>query len=134
MLRTDAVTTKLWALPSFRHTWQLTCTFLNLLFHWSPLMCTSIVFRDRGLVMSQSQLFSQPVIFPFFLDFLLLFSDSDHFFRDPWVPLTFFPAVSFPDKNTQKNFVLTQHSMNALTKPLSEKQRLSESWVGSHLT
>ena len=23
-----------------------------------------------------------------------LFSDSDHFFRDPWVPLTFFPAAT----------------------------------------
>ena len=34
---------------------------LNLLFHWSPLICTSILFRDRGIVMSQSLLFSQPV-------------------------------------------------------------------------
>ena len=32
---------------------------LNLLFHWSPLICTSIVFRDRGIVMWQSLLFSQ---------------------------------------------------------------------------
>ena len=30
---------------------QQTCTVLNLLFHWSPLICTSIVFRDRGTVM-----------------------------------------------------------------------------------
>ena len=43
--------------------WQdrFTYTVLNLLFHWSPLICTSIVFRDRGIVMSQSLLFSQPV-------------------------------------------------------------------------
>ena len=34
---------------------------LNLLFHWSPLICTSILFRDRDIVMSQSLLFSQPV-------------------------------------------------------------------------
>ena len=27
--------------------------------------------------------------FAFFPDFSHLFSDSDHFFRDPWVPLTF---------------------------------------------
>ena len=38
---------------------QMTYTVLNLLFHWSPLICTSIVFRDRGIVMSQSLLFSQ---------------------------------------------------------------------------
>ena len=38
---------------------QYTCTVLNLLFHWSPLICTSIVFRDRGIVMGQSLLFSQ---------------------------------------------------------------------------
>ena len=38
---------------------QQTCTVLNLLFHWSPLICTSIVFRDRGIVMWQSLLFSQ---------------------------------------------------------------------------
>ena len=41
---------------------RLTCTVLNLLFHWSSLICTSIVFRDRGIVMSQSLLFYQPVI------------------------------------------------------------------------
>lgn len=40
---------------------RLTCTVLNLLFHWSPLTCTSIVFRDRGIVLSQSFLFSQPI-------------------------------------------------------------------------
>ena len=38
-----------------------TCTVVKLLFHWSPLICTSIVFRDRGIVMSQSLLFSQPI-------------------------------------------------------------------------
>ena len=32
------------------------------------------------------------VYFTFFPDFSHLFSDWDHFFRDPWVPLTFFPA------------------------------------------
>ena len=37
---------------------QHTCTVLNLLFHWSPLICTSIVFRDGGIVMWQSLLFS----------------------------------------------------------------------------
>ena len=40
---------------------RLTCTVLNLLFHWTSLICTSIVFRDRGIVMSQSLLFYQPV-------------------------------------------------------------------------
>ena len=29
---------------------QETWTVLTLLFHWSPLICTSIVFRDRGMV------------------------------------------------------------------------------------
>ena len=37
---------------------QQTCTVLNLLFHWSRLICTSIVFRDRGIVLSQSLFFS----------------------------------------------------------------------------
>ena len=37
---------------------QKTRTILNLLFHWSPLICTSIVFRERGIVMWQSLLFS----------------------------------------------------------------------------
>ena len=32
------------------------------------------------------------VYFAFFPDFSHLFSDSDHFFRDPWVPFTFFSA------------------------------------------
>ena len=32
--------------------------------------------------------------FAFFPDFSHLFSDSDHFFRDPWVPLIFFPAAT----------------------------------------
>ena len=32
---------------------------LNLLFHGSPLICTSIVCRDRGIVRWQSLLFSQ---------------------------------------------------------------------------
>ena len=30
---------------------QYTCTVLNLLFHLSPSICTSIVFRDTGIVM-----------------------------------------------------------------------------------
>ena len=34
------------------------------------------------------------VYFAFFPDFSHLFSDWDHFFRDPWVPLTFFPAAT----------------------------------------
>ena len=38
---------------------QQTCTVLNLLFQWSTLICTSTVFRDRGIVMWQSLLFSQ---------------------------------------------------------------------------
>ena len=38
---------------------QQTCTVLKPLFHWSPLTCTSTVFRDRGIVMWQSLLFSQ---------------------------------------------------------------------------
>ena len=67
--------------------------------------------------------------FAFSPDLSHLFSDSDH--RDPWVPLTFFPAatlvfyhipIKIPEK---KNNVLTQHSVNAHTKPLSEKQSLS---------
>ena len=36
---------------------QQTCTVLNLLFHWSRLICTSIVFRDRGIVLSQALFF-----------------------------------------------------------------------------
>ena len=40
---------------------QKTCTVLNLLFHWFPLICTSIVFRDRVIVMWQTLLFSQLV-------------------------------------------------------------------------
>ena len=32
--------------------------------------------------------------FAFFPDFSHLFSDSDHLFRDPWVPLKFFPAAT----------------------------------------
>ena len=40
---------------------QLTCTVLYLLFHWSLLICSSIVFRERGIVMSQSLLSSQPI-------------------------------------------------------------------------
>ena len=69
--------------------------------------------------------------FAFFPDSSHLFSDSDHFFRDPRIPLTFFPAFTacclpYPNKNTQeKSNVLTQHSVNAHTKPLSEKQSLS---------
>lgn len=41
---------------------RLTCTVLNLLFYWSPLISTSIVSRDRGVFTSQSLLFSQPII------------------------------------------------------------------------
>ena len=77
--------------------------------------------------------------FAFFPDFSHLFSDSDHFFRDPWVPLTFFPAATLvvyhiPIKIREKNNVLTQHSVNAHTKPLSGKQSLSESCGGSYQT
>ena len=75
------------------------------------------------------------VYFAFFPDFSHLFSDWDHFFRDPWVPLTFFPAATLvvyhiPIKICEKNNVFTQHSVNAHTKPLSEKQSLSESCGG----
>ena len=77
--------------------------------------------------------------FAFFLDFSHLFSDSDHFFRDLWVPLTFFPAATLIVyhiliKIREKINVLTQHSVNAHTKPLSEKQSLSEPCGGSHQT
>ena len=54
-----------------------------------------------------------PIVFPashfaFFLDFSLWFSASDHFFRHPWVPLTFFPAATlavyhFPIKIHKKH-------------------------------
>ena len=59
-----------------------------------------------------------PSHFAFFLDFSHLFSDSDNFFRDPWVPLTFFRAATFavnhfPIKIREKNVVLTQHSAKA---------------------
>ena len=79
------------------------------------------------------------VYFAFLPDFSHLFSDSDHFFRDPWVSVTFFPAVTFvvyhiPIKIREKNNVLTQHSVNAHTKPLSEKQSLSASCWGSYQT
>ena len=48
----------------FASSFQQTCTVLNLLFHWSPLIYTSIVFRDRGIVMWQFLLFSQlPYLF-----------------------------------------------------------------------
>ena len=76
--------------------------------------------------------------FAFFPDFSHLFSDSDHFFRDPWVPLTFFPAATLvvyhiPIKIREKNNGLTHHSVNAHTKPFrSEKQSLSESFWGSY--
>ena len=36
-------------------------------------------------------------------------------------------CLPYPDKNTRKTNVLTQHSVNAHTKSLSEKQSLSES-------
>ena len=60
--------------------------------------------------------------FAFFPDFSHLLCDSDHFFRDPWVPLTFFPAATlavyhFPIKIREVKIVLTQHSANAHTKP-----------------
>ena len=79
------------------------------------------------------------VYFAFFPDFSHLFSDWDHFFRDPWVPLTFFPAATLvvyhiPIKICEKNNVFTQHSVNAHTKPLSGKQSLSESCRGSSQT
>ena len=69
--------------------------------------------------------------FAFFPDFSHLFSDSDHFFGDPWVPLTFSPTATLIVyhiliKIRKKINVLTQHSVNAHTKPLSEKQSLSE--------
>ena len=68
--------------------------------------------------------------FAFFPDFSHLFSDSDHSFWDPRVPLTFFPAVTLvvyhiPIKIREKNNFLTQHSVNAHTTPLSEKKSLS---------
>ena len=77
---------------------------------------------------------SQPrnrAYFAFFPDFSHLFSDSD--------PLTFFPAAilavyHIPIKIRETNNVLTQHSVNAHTKPLSEKQSLSESCGGSYQT
>ena len=76
--------------------------------------------------------------FAFFPDFSHLFSDSDHFFWDPWVPLTFSPAATLvvyhiPIKIRETNNAVTQHSVNAHTKPLSEKQNLSESCGGSIL-
>ena len=79
-----------------------------------------------------------PSHFAFFLDFSHLFSYSDNFFRDPWVPLTFFPAatfavIHFPIKIREQNIVLTQHSAKAHTSPLSEKRRLSHA-RGSHVT
>ena len=53
-------------------------------------------------------------------------------FQGSLLPLTFFPVATlavyhFLIKINEKNIVLTQHSVNAHTKPLSEKQRLSES-------
>ena len=41
-------------------------------------------------------------------------------------------CLPFPDKNKRKNIVLTQHSVNVHTKPLSEKQTVLVMW-GSHL-
>ena len=46
--------------------------------------------------------------------FLAFISDSDHFFRDPWVPLTFFPVATLVVYHTaikirEKNNVSTQH-------------------------
>ena len=76
--------------------------------------------------------------FAYFPDLSHLFSDSDHSFRDPWVPVTFFPAATLvvyhiPVKIREKNNGLTQHSVNAHTKRFrSEKQSLSESFWGSY--
>ena len=52
-------------------------------------------------------------------------------FQGSLLSLTFFPAATlavyhFLIKINEKNIVLTQHSVNTHTKPLSEKQRLSE--------
>ena len=60
--------------------------------------------------------------FAFFSDFSHLLCASDHFFRDPWVPLTFFPAATLavynlPIKIREIKIVLSQHSVNAHTKP-----------------
>ena len=60
-------------------------------------------------------------------------------FSDSWVPLTFFPAATLVVyhiriKMREKINVLTQHSVKANTKPLSERQSLSESCGGSHQT
>ena len=79
-----------------------------------------------------------PSHFTFFLDFSHLFSDSDNFFRDPWVPLTFFRAATFavnhfPMKIREQNIVLTQHSAKAHTNPLSKKRKLSHA-RGTHAT
>ena len=46
-------------IPYWRRITSQICTVLNPLFHWSPLIFTSIVFGDRGIVMWQSLLFSQ---------------------------------------------------------------------------
>ena len=52
-------------------------------------------------------------------------------FQGSLLPLTFFPAATlavyhFLIKINEKNIVLTQHSVNTHTKPLSVKQRLSK--------
>ena len=77
----------------------------------------------------------------FFPDFSHLFSDWDHFFRDPWVPLTFFPAAMLvvyhiPIKICKKTpmFLLNTRWTPMHTKPLSERQSLSESCGGSYQT
>ena len=62
----------------------------------------------------------------FFPDFSHLFGDSDHFFRGPWVPLTFFPAATLvvyhiPIKIREKNNVLTQLSVTAHKKQWEAK-------------
>ena len=79
-----------------------------------------------------------PSHFTFFLDFSHLFSDSDNFFRDPWVPFTFFRAATFavnnfPIKIREQNIVLTQHSAKAHTNPLSKKRKRSHA-RGTHAT
>ena len=84
--------------------------------------------------------------FAFFPDFSHLLCDSDHFFRDPWVPLTFFPAATlavyhFPIKIREVKIVLTQLGKRAYKAFQAVRSKdclsLSESWGGgggSHLT
>ena len=72
--------------------------------------------------------------FAFFLDFLLLFSSSDHF---SWILESLLHSSELqrllPIKIREQNIVLTQHSAKAHTNHLSEKRRLSHA-RGSHVT